>query len=201
MNPLSIILSGLIQFAFLAALPLLLYVGWHRRRHARPMAETMARAGLVLGDRRYLGLEIAGAVVVASCWLAFHPDLEPLTRHGSGAAGFAGTGLSPLVVGAALTYGFVQTGLTEEILFRGLLLGSLTRRLPLLAANLGQAAIFTIPHWLVLKIAPEFALALPVIFIVALYAGWLRHRSGSVIGPWLIHGSINTTTALLVALR
>jgi membrane protease YdiL (CAAX protease family) len=36
----------------------------------------------------------------------------------------------------ALLYGVVKTGFSEELLFRGLIAGSLSRRLPLLWATL-----------------------------------------------------------------
>ena len=35
----------------------------------------------------------------------------------------------------------------------------------------------------------------------ALYAGWLRIKSGSIAGPWLIHATINVTVALVIAAR
>jgi hypothetical protein len=31
--------------------------------------------------------------------------------------------------------------------------------------------------------------------------GWLRIKSGSIVGPWLIHGALNTAICLIVALR
>jgi membrane protease YdiL (CAAX protease family) len=37
----------------------------------------------------------------------------------------------------AILYEVVKTGLPEELLFRGLIAGSLSRRLPVLWANLG----------------------------------------------------------------
>jgi membrane protease YdiL (CAAX protease family) len=55
----------------------------------------------------------------------------------------------------ALLYGFVKTGLPEELFFRGLISGGLSRRFSPLWANLGQALIFLVPHLLVLRIMPE----------------------------------------------
>ena len=52
----------------------------------------------------------------------------------------------------ALLYGVVKTGFPEELLFRGLIAGSLSRRFSLLWANVVQALIFLIPHLLVLRI-------------------------------------------------
>lgn len=57
--------------------------------------------------------------------------------------------------------------------------------------QLGQAVIFHVPHLLVLRIMPEIWGILPIIFASSLFLGWVRIRSGSIIGPWLIHASAN----------
>lgn len=101
----------------------------------------------------------------------------------------------------ALLYGVAQTGFTEELLFRGLIAGSLSRRFSLLWANLVQAFIFLIPHVLVLRIMPEMWGILPVIFAIALLVGWVRIKSRSIIGGWVIHASVNVATCLSVAIR
>ena len=71
----------------------------------------------------------------------------------------------------AFLYGVVKTGFPEELLFRGLIAGSLSRRLPLLWANLGQALIFVVPHLFVLRIMPEMWGFLPIVFIGSLFLG------------------------------
>jgi membrane protease YdiL (CAAX protease family) len=101
----------------------------------------------------------------------------------------------------ALLYGVLQTGFPEELLFRGLIAGSLARRLTGAWANLLQALIFLAPHLLVLRIMPEMWWILPIVFAGAVFVGWLRIRSGSIIGPWLIHASANVTMCLSVAAR
>jgi membrane protease YdiL (CAAX protease family) len=49
-------------------------------------------------------------------------------------------------------YGVVKSGFIEELLFRGLIGGRLSRRFSLLWANVVRALIFLIPHLLVLRI-------------------------------------------------
>src|SRR5262249_26363829 len=110
-----------------------------------------------------------------------------------------GLSLSGQAVGMALLYGVLKTGFTEELLFRGLIAGSLARRLPGVWANLLQALIFLAPHLLVLRIMPEMSWIIPIVFAVGAFAGWLRIQSGSIIGPWLIHASANVTMCLSVA--
>ncbi len=114
---------------------------------------------------------------------------------------FAGLGLGGYTIARALLYGVVQTGFTEELLFRGLITGSLSRRLPALIANLAQALLFFLPHLGILLIATEAWVwrTLPVVYAVALVLGWLRIQSGSILGSWLVHASSNVTMALVVA--
>ena len=101
----------------------------------------------------------------------------------------------------ALFYGVVKTGFAEEFLFRGLVAGSLSRHFSVLWANLMQALIFLVPHLFVLFVMPEMSGILPLIFVGSLFLGWVRIKSGSMVGPWLVHASANVTMALSVAIR
>jgi membrane protease YdiL (CAAX protease family) len=114
---------------------------------------------------------------------------------------FRGLGLGGPAIAMALLYGVVKTGFTEELLFRGLIAGSLSRRLSVVWANTVQALIFLLPHLLVVKIMPEMWGILPVIFASALFMGWVRIRSGSIVGSWLIHAFANIAICLTAAIR
>ena len=114
---------------------------------------------------------------------------------------FAGLGFSTQTVAMAFLYGVVKTGFSEEFLFRGLIAGSLSRRLSLVWANVVQALIFLAPHLLILFIMPEIWVILPLVFVVALFKGWLRIKSGSIIGPWVIHGCVNMALGISIAIR
>ena len=61
------------------------------------------------------------------------------------------------------------------------------------ALRLGASAI--------LFVAPELWYFLPVVFVVMLFLGWIRIKSGSILGSWLVHASANVTMALIVAVR
>jgi membrane protease YdiL (CAAX protease family) len=144
-----------------------------------------------------MALALVGVVAI----VVWSPPLELFTREGSAQRPFVGLGLSQAAIVLALLYGAVQTGLTEEILFRGLIAGSLSRRLPFLWANVAQAFVFLLPHLLILYVMPEVWPLLPLVFVGALVFGWLRIKSGSIIGPWLMHASGNVAIALSVAIR
>ncbi|HUP21231.1 MAG TPA: CPBP family intramembrane glutamic endopeptidase [Gemmatimonadota bacterium] len=72
-------------------------------------------------------------------------------------------------------------------------------RLPLLWANLIQALVFILPHLLILTVMPEMWGILPIVFGAALFLGWVRIRSESILGPWLVHAAGNVATGLIVA--
>jgi membrane protease YdiL (CAAX protease family) len=195
------LLSALVNLLIFAGLPFLVYFAYHKWRYKRAFGEIARRAGLQLGPRRYIAYSAAFAlacVVVLALWA---PELEPFLREGSPQRPFVGLGLGATSVSMALLYGVVKTGFSEEFLFRGLIAGSLSRRLPLPWANLAQALIFLLPHLLVLTVMPEMWGLLPVIFAGALFWGWIRVRSGSIIGPWLMHSTANVTICLSVAMR
>ncbi|MDV7391046.1 CPBP family intramembrane glutamic endopeptidase [Arthrospira platensis SPKY1] len=140
-------------------------------------------------------------VIVVALLIIWTPPLEPLLREGAALSRFAGSGLTAGSITMALLFGAVQTGFTEELLFRGLIAGSLSRRLSVAWANVAQATIFFLPHLAFLLIAPELWAFLSVVFVAALLLGWLRIKSGSIISPWIMHGSVNVTMALIVASR
>ena len=115
---------------------------------------------------------------------------------------FAGLGLGGQAWAAALLYGAVKTGFTEELLFRGLIAGSLARRFGIWRGNSAQALIFLLPHLGGLFMAPElWVQLLLVVCPISLIFGWVRIRSGSILGSWLMHGSANVAMALVVAAR
>jgi membrane protease YdiL (CAAX protease family) len=199
----SAAVSALAQVLLLGGVPLFGYWIWQRRRYKRTFVVTARRAGLQLGRPRYLVYSLLFAAASAASLVIWPPPLEPLIRHGSMYRQFAGLGLGGQAIAMALLYGVVQTGFTEELLFRGLIAGSLSRALPFVWANLAQALLFLLPHLAILTVARETWVwgMVPVVYAVALVFGWLRIRSGSILGSWLIHASGNVTMALLVAAR
>jgi membrane protease YdiL (CAAX protease family) len=192
-------ISALLNLTVLGGLPFLVYFAYQKLRHKRGFRDIAQRAGLQLGAGRYLGHSLLCAIATVAILLIWPPPLEPFLRAGSPQRAFIGLGLSGQAITMALLYGVVQTGFTEELLFRGLIAGSFARRLADAWANLVQALIFLAPHLLLLFIVPEMWWVMPLIFAGALFAGWLRFRSGSILGPWLIHATANVAICLSVA--
>jgi membrane protease YdiL (CAAX protease family) len=194
-------LSALLNVAVLAGVPFLIYWLYHRRRHKRSLVEVARRAGLQPGEPRYIGYCAAVAAVVVAALVIWPPQPEPFLREKSPQRPFIGLGLSAEAIAMALLYGVVKTGFAEELLFRGLIAGSLSRRMSLPWANLTQAVIFLLPHLPILFVMPEMWWVLPLVFVTALFMGWARIKSGSILGPWLAHAAANVTVCLSVAAR
>ena len=194
-------LSALLNLVILAGLPFFFYFAYQKWRRKRGFKEIAQRAGLQLGEIRYIGYSLGVTLAAVALLIIWPPPLGPLVREGSAMGSFAGLGLSVQTIVMALLYGVVKTGFSEELLFRGLIAGSLSRRLPLVWANIVQALIFLAPHLLLLFIMPEMWGLLPLVFFGALLKGWLRIKSGSIIGPWLIHGCVNMAMGISIAIR
>ena len=198
-------LSAFLQAAVLGGVPLFVYVLYQKLRHKRPLAESARRAGLQIGSPRYLLYSVAfalgGIAIIVLIFAVWPQSLAPFTRVGSAQRWFVGLGFNLRTIVLAVLSGGVQTGFAEELLFRGLIAGSLSRRLPVFWANVLQASIFLLPHFLILLVMPEMWIALPVVFVGALTFGWLRIKSGSILGSWLMHASGNIAMALIVATR
>jgi membrane protease YdiL (CAAX protease family) len=194
-------ISASVNLLVLAGLPFFLYFAYQKWRYQRRFGEVARRAGLQLGAGRYVAYSFAFALAGIALLVIWPPPVEPFLRPGSPQEAFQGLGSSAGALSLALLYGVVKTGFTEELLFRGLIAGSLSRRFSLRGANVVQAFIFLIPHLLVLRVMPEMWGILPIIFASALFVGWVRIKSGSIIGGWAIHAAANTAICLSVAIR
>lgn len=193
--------SAFLNLGLLAGFPFLLYFAYQKLRRGRDFREIARRAGLQVGEIRFIGYSVIFALFSVTILIVWSPG-EAILRQGSASRQFLGLGFSVPAVVMALLYGVVKTGFPEELLFRGLIAGSLSRWLPDVWANVVQAIIFLIPHLFLLFIMPELWWSLPpLVFVLALFVGWVRIKSGSIIGGWLIHASLNVAMALSVAIR
>lgn len=194
-------ISALLNVIILAAIPFTAYYLYLRRRKHLPTAEIIKRTGLQRCDARYVALCGLLAAALVTGILIWPPALEPMTRKGSSWKDFVGLGLGWDAIVLALLYGVIKTGFAEEFLFRGLIAGSLARHLSPGWANVLQAIIFLLPHLILLAIMPEMWPILIAVFVFAWIVGWVRIKSGSIIGPWLVHAAANMARALSVATR
>src|SRR5215831_1639713 len=160
----SAAISAILQVTLFAGFPFLVYWLYQRRRFKLTFREAAKRAGLRCGELRYFAYSGAFAFAAVAVLVIWTPPLEALSRPGSAQHQFVGLGFTATAWTLALLNGVIQTAFAEELLFRGLIAGSFSRKLPLRWANLSQAGIFLVPHFAILAFAPEVWGILPAVF-------------------------------------
>ncbi len=189
-------LLAAVQNAVFLSLPAVIYA-LSMARKGRPAADIVDRLGLVRGMLRPWRIALAACLPLGSAGAA--ASVRTKTFAGSALAGFVGASPTASVIVSATAYGVVAPGFPEELLFRGLIAGALFRRSSFWRANFLQASIFVLPHLLILLVAPRLwplVIFLPLAFGV--FAGWLRHSSGSMFPGALVHAVTNIACGLAV---
>jgi membrane protease YdiL (CAAX protease family) len=101
-----------------------------------------------------------------------------------------------------LVYGLVQTGLAEEILFRGFLMKRLGRQFGFAIGNVLQALVFGLLHGVLFFIAGASIPSAIIITVIPAAVGWLlgyvneKLSGGSILPSYLMHGLGNVLVAL-----
>ena len=118
------------------------------------------------------------------------------------AAESAYKGMGMAALPSVLVYSYIQTGLSEEILFRGFLLKRLAARFGFTAVTVIQALIFGAVHlvmvWGQVGIVAGIVIAVYPMIPAAAFA-YLNEKKakGSILPSWIIHGTMNTLSTLL----
>lgn len=112
---------------------------------------------------------------------------------------YKGMGLAALP--SVLVYSFIQTGLSEEILFRGFLLKRMAAKFGFTIANIIQALIFGAIHLTMVWgqvgiLAGTVIVVYPMIPAVALAYLNEKKANGSILPSWIIHGTLNTISSI-----
>ncbi|HVI98898.1 MAG TPA: CPBP family glutamic-type intramembrane protease [Sphingomonas sp.] len=167
------------------------------------------------GFRRYIGLTPATAVaagagvlwgIVPALVLIASPGIRAMAGGDNSVVGeIATSGLTPAIALALAIKALLQTSLSEELLFRGLIGKRLIARFGFAAGNGAQAVLFGLMHLLLLFIpqaSPPLVLAMVAITgIMGWVNGWLNERlgNGSIVPGWIAHGLTNLIAYLSVA--
>ncbi len=117
------------------------------------------------------------------------------------------TGFSYNSVALALVYCGLKAGLSEEILFRGLIAKRLISKFGYKNGNVAQAFIFWFLHFLLVGamtkswLSPMQLIVLLTIFPISLLFGFANEKlgGGSIIPSWILHASMNFATFLTLA--
>ena len=140
--------------------------------------------------------------IALACWVAVSLASLRIASSVWGALAtsrFIGAGL--LAVVPILLYAFIQTGLAEELFFRGFLAKRLCASFGFSNGNAIQAIVFGLLHLLL------FINYLPVLSLIAITVlsgingwimGWLNEQAagGSVLPSWMLHSLANLLVAL-----
>lgn len=142
-----------------------------------------------------LFIVLFGGVCLISLWVV------PLIIGGeeTAASGFAGGGVS--VIPGILIHSVIQTGLSEEILFRGFFGKRFVARLGFAAGNLIQAGLFGIMHGALffMMIGWERAAGLTLLTGgIGWIQGYLNEKKagGSILPSWIFHALTNIIAGL-----
>lgn len=145
-------------------------------------------------------LLICMLVILAVCLLV--GEFAIWLRGDVAAAESAYKGMGIAALPSVLVYSYIQTGLSEEILFRGFLLKRLMAKFGFITANVIQALIFGAIHltmvWGQVGIVAGIVIVIyPMIPAVAFAYLNEKKANGSILPSWMIHGTINTLTTLV----
>ena len=105
-----------------------------------------------------------------------------------------------------LFFAVIQTGLSEEIFFRGFLGKRLINKFGFLIGNTIQAMAFGLLHGVPFGLATNNILITVLLTLlpgaVGWFQGWIneKYSSGSIIPSWIIHSLMNILSSLSVAL-
>ncbi|AQR62248.1 abortive phage infection protein [Brevundimonas sp. LM2] len=171
-----------VAFGLSAVLTLAWVVLFERRRLAN--IGLNGDAGRRFGRGFGIGLAyLAGVVCIIWATGAYQVESAGIFQTGLSAAV-----LTPLVV---LLFGFIVQGSTEEIVFRGWLMGIIASRHGLVIALTVSSLLFGLAHGGNIAPSPELALALVNIALFGLFIGLYAAREGSIWGVCGWHAAWN----------
>ncbi|MEG0353220.1 MAG: CPBP family intramembrane glutamic endopeptidase [Cellulosilyticaceae bacterium] len=115
---------------------------------------------------------------------------------------YAGQGWTALV--PVFFFAMIQTGLSEEIFFRGFLSKRLCNKWGFTVGNLIQGFLFGLLHGVLFFVVTTPIKAIIIVLITG-FSGWLlgylteKGSGGSIIPAWLVHGLGNLILAMVEA--
>lgn len=197
---LQTIINTVVQLIIFSIIPLLWWL-FSARKKAKilswiglttPKFNNKSKA-LVVSLLSLLLLLVSGMILVFS-----FEDKSSLAN-----AKFAGLGFSGII--PILIYAIIQTGLCEEILFRGFLNKRISHKLGFAVGNTVQAILFGLLHGaLLFGIVDVLTAILTIVFtsIVGWLMGYLNEKlaNGSIVPSWIIHSLMNIISSLMFLL-
>lgn len=151
-------------------------------------------------DLLYLGPGLFAQILLALMILPLAELLLPDGRHPLDIVELLAEARTPRVVISLLLAAVVLAPLTEELIFRGVMLQALLRRGRTVAVVV-SAAIFSLIHVVGLdteRLVASAAVVLPPFFILGLFLGWVTLRTGRLGPAIFVHSGYNLLAAVVL---
>ena len=183
------VISSFVQLALALVLPVAWWAVATRRR-----VEFATWIGLVVPEWKAKRQRLVLALMVWAVVAVLSVVLLSSAAGGTASSRFAGSGIYGAI--AVLFYAFIQTGLSEEILFRGFLGKKLSEKFGFGVGNTVQAVVFGLVH--VILLSSAFTLV-PLIGagVLTAVSGWImggvneEAAGGSILPSWVMHSLAN----------
>lgn len=176
--------------AIVYGLPVLIYLVVQSHRRRLGLRTALYRLGCTPGRVTDYVLAVGLGAVQLALFLVVVPAVPVATLDSPGM-------VFPVASTVSVAAGVVLRAVMEELLFRGLIAGVLQQRWGLLRGNLVQAAVFLLPHLILLAVDLRAWPILIMQFLSALLLGWLRHRSNSFLPGAVAHAAANLLAPVL----
>jgi membrane protease YdiL (CAAX protease family) len=197
MNTINSLVSALLQVALFSIIPMIWWLITARKQVT--FFQWIGLKKIVVNDKkRFVFLFILTSVLLSAMSFLIIPLFA--NNEIMATSQFAGKGVS--VILPALIYAFVQTGLSEEIFFRGFLGKRLIGKFSFMIGNTIQAILFGLLHGIMLIGAiGVFGTIAVTVFTGAI--GWImgyineKKSGGSIVSSWMLHGIANTLSSVV----
>ncbi len=184
------LISGLLQIVLFTIIP---FVWWLFRIRKRESFFNWigVKPIIIKNKRKYIHITITTFILMI---LPLFITILFMDTAIMATSQFLGRGSEVIV--PAIIYSFLQTGLSEEVFFRGFLAKRLIARIGFSSGNVIQGLLFGLLHGAIFISFTGWKMAFIIVVVTGL-AGWLmgyineKHSGGSIISSWILHSFAN----------
>lgn len=196
MQTINLLIGFVVQLLLFSALP---FIWWLiKKRKDTSFFRWIGLKKPVIHDKKNYGLIVLFTLLLFLSVSLIIPMI--VDSSDTATSQFAGQGLSALL--PVLIYSFLQTGLSEEIFFRGFLTKRLVSAFGFNIGNFIQGLLFGLLHGVFFFSVVGMVRSLLIIFItgiIGLLMGYINEKQsdGSIISSWLLHGFANVFASII----
>jgi len=194
----SVLISAVLQVTLFTSIPFLVWLILERKKES--FFKWLGFKAPVIEKKAKFCVLFAGSFILFTISAMFVHTFF-IGKDTVAASQFYGMGVAGII--PALLYAFIQTGLSEEIVFRGFIGKRAIKAWGFKAGNSVQALLFGLVHGVMFfPTAGIFAALITVVFtgIVGAVMGYLNEKTagGSILPSWMLHGLANLASAVLM---